>query len=157
MTAPARLWDWAARAYGRPGVEGACLRLQDEYGQCVPLLLWRLWTLAEGRPVDEALAAQTAAAARAWDEAAVSPLRLVRRRLATAPPPVPDRVRLALKAELQAVELRAEKVLLDTLEAMTPAPCGAQAEPETALAELSRAWGAPAPDAALAALAAAAA
>jgi uncharacterized protein (TIGR02444 family) len=32
------LWPYALEVYARPGVEPLLLRLQDEHGQCVPLL-----------------------------------------------------------------------------------------------------------------------
>ena len=37
------LWDWAKLTWDRPGVGAACVSLQDEHRQCVPLLLWALW------------------------------------------------------------------------------------------------------------------
>ena len=49
------LWTWACAAYAAPGVAEACLSLQDDYGQCVSFLLWRLWALSEGRAVDAKL------------------------------------------------------------------------------------------------------
>ncbi|MDQ2764065.1 MAG: DUF2390 domain-containing protein, partial [Pseudomonadota bacterium] len=45
------LWAWAVASYARPGVESACRGLQEKDGQCVPLLLWRLWTLEARRLV----------------------------------------------------------------------------------------------------------
>ena len=46
-------WDWALKAYAAPGVQEACLQLQDGTGQNVPLLLWAGWTAATGRVLDE--------------------------------------------------------------------------------------------------------
>jgi uncharacterized protein (TIGR02444 family) len=137
-----RLWDYAVAAWGRPSVEGACLTLQDEHGQCVPLLLWRAWAAAEGRPVVDPAAA--IAQARAWEDEVIAPLRGVRRRL-TAETAVGDKVRVA--------ELAAERALLEGLEAGTPAPGGARENPSQALARLAQAWNGAAPAAAIAALA----
>ena len=50
-----RLWSWALEAHARPGVGEAALAAQDDHGQCVSLLLWRAWTVAEGRPVEDSL------------------------------------------------------------------------------------------------------
>ena len=47
------LWDWALKAYAAPGVQEACLQLQDGVGQNVPLLLWAGWTATTGRVLDE--------------------------------------------------------------------------------------------------------
>jgi uncharacterized protein (TIGR02444 family) len=139
------LWNYALATYARPGVEAACLSLQDEHGQCAPLLLWRMWAVSERRPVDAALVEGAAATARAWDEAAVAPLRQVRRRLKHGFSPIPDKARTALREDLKSAELRAERMLLETLEAMTPAPGAAHEAAVDALVATARAWGAPAP------------
>jgi uncharacterized protein (TIGR02444 family) len=151
-----RLWDFAQAAYARPGVEAACLALQDEHGQCVPLMLWRLWTVGEGRAVEDELLRSAAMTARAWDEAAVVPLRQVRRRLKPRFPPIPDASRLELREGLKAAELRAERILLETLESLTPKPGQASESAVRSLEMVARAWGVAAPAEALAALAAAA-
>lgn len=134
------LWAFAVATYARPGVEAACLSLQDKDGQCAPLLLWRLWALAEGRAVDDDLLAAAVEAARAWDEAAVAPLRTLRRRLKTAFPPIGDAGRGALREDLKAAELKAERLLLDTLEAMTPPPAGVGGDAAAALLATAERW-----------------
>lgn len=143
------VWDWALAAYARPGVSDACLALQDAHGQNAPLLLWAVW--AEAR--DPALLARAAAATRAWDAVAVSPLRTIRQALKAPQPPVADAAREALREEVKGAELRAERVLLETLAALGGRYGGAPAL--EALDGASRAWGTPAPREALAALAAA--
>jgi len=144
------LWTWAERAYARPGVAEACLRLQDEHGQNVCLLLWAVW--AEAR--DEALLGRAVAAARAWEAAAVLPLRSLRRGLKAPVPPVADAPREALRQMVKAAELAAERVLLESLEALGgERKAGAPAL--EALQAAALAWDGTRPDAALAALAAA--
>lgn len=138
-----RLWDFALATYARPGVEAACLALQDEHGQCVPLMLWRLWTVAEGRPVDAMLLAGAAETASAWEDAATAPLRDIRRKLKRRFPPVSDTARAALREDLKAAELRAERLLLETLEALSPGPASAAASLAEALEAVTRAWGQP--------------
>ncbi|HWA60208.1 MAG TPA: TIGR02444 family protein [Caulobacteraceae bacterium] len=139
------LWDDAVRRYAAPGVAEACLALQDAHGQCVPLLLWRLWALDQGRPVDGVVLRRAAEAARAWQGAAIAPLRQVRRRLkdAVAGPPGPQQE--ALRQAVKAAELEAERQLLAALEALTPppAPIRPAADVAAALAETAAAWGAP--------------
>jgi uncharacterized protein (TIGR02444 family) len=134
------LWSFAVAAYARDEVETACLDLQDGAGQCAPLLLWRLWACAQGRPVDAGLLASAIAAARAWEEMAVAPLRKMRRGLKRPFPPFGDRARTRLRQDIKAAELRAERMLLETLEAMTPAPGGAAEDAEAALTALALAW-----------------
>lgn len=143
------IWDWALDAYARPGAPEACLALQDEHGQNTPLLLWAVWAEA----ADPGLLARAAEVARSWDALAVTPLRQVRRALKPGHPPVADGAREALREEVKAAELRAERVLLETLAALGPRDGGAPAL--EALEAASRAWGSPAPREALAVLAAA--
>jgi uncharacterized protein (TIGR02444 family) len=143
------LWDWTLRAYGQDGVPQACLELQDTYGQNTSLLLWAVWAEA----ADPALLARAAEVARRWEALALTPVRSVRRALKPAFAGIADAEREALREDVKAVELRAERVLMDTLEAMTGEHGGAHAL--AALEAASAAWGKPAPDNALAALAAA--
>ena len=142
------LWAWALEAYAQEGVAQACLALQDDHGQNVPLLLWAVW--AEGADADTL--AQGASLAAALDERAIKPLRAARRGLKPALAGVDDRAREALREDVKAVELQAERLLLDALEGL----CGPRAGGLPALAALqaaSRAWGVSASDEALARLA----
>ncbi len=128
-------WDWAVEAYARPGVAEACLDLQDTYGQNVPLLLWAIW-----RGGDVAAAVDLA---RAWEDEVVGPLRGVRRRLKGRAGAE------ALREQVKAVELEAERTLMQALEAM------AGKAPDTiALSTAAEAWGGAPPPEALAGLAA---
>jgi uncharacterized protein (TIGR02444 family) len=144
------IWEWTLAAYGRPGVADACLRLQDEFGQNTDLLLWAVW--AETK--DPQLLVRGAAAARAWDRIALSPLREVRRALKAPAPPVADHARESLREDVKTAELRAERVLLETLAELAGEARGG-AHALEALKAASAAWKPAAPDAELAALAAA--
>jgi len=140
------LWNWAVAAYARPGVAGLCLDLQDGANQNVPLLLWAAW-----RPhTDTALAREAAAVARAWSDAAVVPLRQVRRRLKIPVTDGDDMMRLALREKVKALELTAEKTLLDMLDGLRG---GGQAPVSGSLAVAADAWGPVPPAEKLAALA----
>ena len=149
------LWDFAVRLHARPGVEEACLTLQDDHGQCVPLLMWRLWAL--DRPIDTAVLRSAINVARAWDGAAVAPLRTLRRSLRQPVPAVADTDRLNVGDQVKAAELAAERALLNGLEALTPKALAAAVDAGEALADMTAAWGATAPRAMLARLADAAA
>ena len=143
------IWEWAIGVYARPGVAETCLRLQDDHAQNVPLLLWAAWA----RAADPQQLARAAATARNWEAMAVGPLHAVRRALKPAAPPVDDVARERLRSAVKAAELQAERVLLETLEALaTDRPTGAPSALE-ALRAASAAWGPPASDNALAALA----
>jgi uncharacterized protein (TIGR02444 family) len=143
------LWDWTLEAYGQPGVPEACLTLQDEHGQMTSFLLWAVWA----ETADAALLARAADIARRWDALALTPTRDVRRALKASFEGVADGAREGLREDIKAAELRAERVLMEALEAITPRQGGAPAL--AALKAASAAWGNAAPDQALAHLAAA--
>ena len=149
------LWDFALSLYARPGVQAAGLTLQDEHAQSVPLLIWRLW--ANDRRVDAATLRAAAGLARGWEARVVAPLRMVRRGLVAPAAAIADGPRLRLRETVKSSELAAERVLLDGLEALTPADGAVGKAAIDALAEAVEAWAAPAPLALLSLLAAAAA
>jgi uncharacterized protein (TIGR02444 family) len=149
MGHPRRLWEWTLEAYAQAGVPEACLALQDQHGQNTSFLLWAVWAEA----ADPDLLARAADMARRWDSLALAPLRAVRRALKPPFDGVAADPREGLREDVKAAELRAERVLMEALEAMTQDQGGAHAL--DALRAAVRAWGTPAPDAALAALAAA--
>ena len=136
------LWPWALAAYARPGVAEECLRLQDDAAQNVPLLLWAVWSAEAVRAPDLAAGARLT---RAWDAEAVAPLRRLRRALKAASPTLGDADRQAVRDQIGAVELNAERRLLLALEALPPAADAPVQRSDRAdlLAAASRAWGAP--------------
>jgi uncharacterized protein (TIGR02444 family) len=142
------IWDWTLRAYGQNGVPEACLTLQDDYAQNTSFLLWAVWAEAE----DPAMLARAAVWAKDWDEKVLTPIRDSRRALKPAFPPVGDGAREGLRDDIKAAELRAERVLMETLAEMAGAASG-DAHALDALRAAAAAWGRPVPDAALARLA----
>ncbi|KAA0010842.1 TIGR02444 family protein [Billgrantia pellis] len=73
------LWDFALAFYARPGVETACLLLQDEAGIDVCELLWHCWLHRHGLRLVEAM--PELAAIQRWQEQTTVTLRSLRRRL----------------------------------------------------------------------------
>lgn len=128
------LWPWAVDAYGRPDVASAALALQDDHGQCVPLLLWAAWA----RPTDPDQIGRAVTLARAWEAAAILPLRAARRGLKAELPGGDASARAALRARVKAEELEAERLLLSALATLGQ---GGGAALETALAATATAWG----------------
>lgn len=112
-------WDWALKAYARQPVADACLNLQDAHGQNVPWLLWAAWMAQEGRSADLENAARMM---RAWDVEIGAPLRGVRRALKPARSPVDETAKEALREAVKAVELKGERVLMESLEALSGPP-----------------------------------
>ena len=133
-------WDWALKAYAAPGVSDACLQLQDGTGQNVPLLLWAAWTAATGRLLDEDSIEGGCDCARAWDAAAVSPLRALRRSLKGTNPDMDNAARESLREAVKAVELAAERHLMDGLEALAPPPTTGPRPAIDALVAVARVW-----------------
>lgn len=74
-------WTFSADLYERPGVEAACLALQDRRGIDVNLLLWALWLADCGVVLDAPTLERGKAAIASWQTAVVAPLRHVRREL----------------------------------------------------------------------------
>ena len=141
------LWEWALEVYARPRVAELCLELQEDHGQSVSYLLWAAWA----RRSDPLLLTRGADIARRWEVQALAHIRSARRGLKPGFPGVADAERESLRAEVKAAELRAERVLIDALEAMGGPVDGADVLP--ALQVASTAWGIVAPVKALAALA----
>jgi uncharacterized protein (TIGR02444 family) len=150
-----RLWDWAVAAYARAGVEQACLDLQDGYDQNVPYLLWAAWAAATGRALDAEALEMGGETARIWNEAAIGPLRVIRRRLKKPLPDMDDEARESLRAQVKTAELSGERLLLEDLETLAP-EAGTQALAlAPALVAAAKAWSNVTPRAQLEALAAA--
>ena len=147
------LWDWAVRAYASDGVSEACLHLQDAAGQNVPLLLWAAWAARTARYPDADAVEAACDIARAWQDTAIAPLRSVRRALKGRNPDLDDAAREAVRAQVKAVELEAERRLLAALEALTAPPEGAPRPVLDALIAVARRWSPTTPRAGLTELA----
>ncbi|MDP2213948.1 TIGR02444 family protein [Phenylobacterium sp.] len=136
------LWSWAVAAYGRPGVAPTALALQDEHGQCVPLLLWG----AFARPADPDVIGEAVSLARAWERAAILPLRAARRNLKSPLPGADTGPREALRDQVKAAELAAERLLLAALAPLGPGVRDA-GPPLAVLQAIAKAWGPTSPGA----------
>ena len=134
------LWDWAVRAWAADGVNEACLHLQDAAGQNIPLLLWAAWAARTGRRTDADTLEAACDIARAWQEAAIAPLRAVRRTLKGPNPDLDNADREAVRVQVRAVELEAERRLLAALEALSPPPEGGPIPLLEALVAAAREW-----------------
>jgi uncharacterized protein (TIGR02444 family) len=124
-TSPADLdrdsWAFALEVYGRPGVSDACLKLQNEAGVDVLMLLVTafaavrlrlLLTLAEITELDNAC--------RAWREQIIRPLRSIRAGLKTGPAPAPSSETEPFRSKMKLIELDAERLQNQLLAACLP-------------------------------------
>ncbi|WP_212629242.1 TIGR02444 family protein [Pseudomonas sp. KB-10] len=119
------LWNFALELYARPGVEKACLELQDA-GNDVCLLLTGAWLQQRGvRCLDERLLALTAVAG-AWQREVISPLRQTRRNWRAAAGE--DAELAALREQIKKLELQAERVLLERLQTLAESWSGGAGE-----------------------------
>jgi uncharacterized protein (TIGR02444 family) len=148
-----RFWTWALEAYGRPGAAQAGLDLQDRHGQCVPYLLWAAWAAREGRSLDRRLLDAGADLCARWEASAVGPLRAARRAMKPEVPGIAQEARESLRAEVKALELRAEQLLIETLETLAPDAASGVIPLVPALSAAVAAWPAQAPESGLARLA----
>lgn len=110
------LWDFALDFYARPGVSRRLLRLQDEAGMDVCVMLWRLWLHHYGL-VPTVSAERALAEVHAWQREYTRPLRDRRRRL--KPAAISDPALAPLRQALKEAELLAEKAALARLEALS--------------------------------------
>lgn len=111
LSASQPLWDFAVAVYARPGVRELCLRLQDEHGLDVDVLLAAAWAAHQGLRLDAAAAGALDEAARPVRERFTLPIRELRRGAAHDP---------ELKQHLLAAELRAERLAIQALYAALP-------------------------------------
>jgi uncharacterized protein (TIGR02444 family) len=148
-------WDYALELYRRPGVEAACLELQQRHGVDINIVLFCCWLTHRGVAADAAFLARIAAAAEVWQQEVVRPLRAVRSQLKsalTAPQPGSIAARwpelaAALRQQVLALEIDGER-LEQLLLAEFAAELGPAAAPGVAPASvnLRRYWRFAAPD-----------
>jgi uncharacterized protein (TIGR02444 family) len=110
---PSDLWNFASYCYARPGVEQACLRLQDE-GADVCLLLCALWLERRKVACDPTRLQQLRDIAEPWQRQVVQPLRELRRGWKAQS--VNDPAQARLREQIKALELAAEQELLRRLQ-----------------------------------------
>jgi uncharacterized protein (TIGR02444 family) len=119
-------WRFSLRTYRIPGVQEACLALQERCGADVNLLLFCGWAGRDGRALDEGSLRSAIGRVGHWQSEVIAPLRLARRGLkrqaadsavAALAAPLRKRV-LALELELE----RIEQSLLAELESQWAPP-----------------------------------
>ncbi len=103
-------WRFSIKFYGVPGVAQACIELQDRAGVDVNLLFFLLWNATQGRALGNAEVAELDRMVGAWRDAAVVPLREVRRALKSPPPVMAADAAEGFRTRIKAVELEAERL-----------------------------------------------
>lgn len=111
------LWDFSVALYARPGVAELCLQLQDELGADVCLLLAALWLEQRAVAATAERVAQLEQLATPWQAEVTTPLRQLRRAWKTAA--AGDAGLAELRRQLAALELQAERLLLERVGALS--------------------------------------
>lgn len=114
----ASLWDFSAQLYARPGVADACLRLQDEHGANVNLVLWCVWLGHRGLALDAARLRNAQKRIHGWDEHYVAPLRQLRRRMKVEFGVIDADIE-PVRQQIKHAELLAEKYVQSLLETLS--------------------------------------
>lgn len=105
------LWAAITAAYARPGIAPLCLRLQDQGGIDVMVLLGLCYAArALGAPLSPAEVQALRSRSEPWRAAAVRPARALRIALRAPVAGVADDQREGFRDRLKAVELAAERV-----------------------------------------------
>ena len=114
-------WPFSLAVYRRPGVDEACLRLQDEFGLDVNCVLFCCWAATRYEPLTELEIKAMVAISRDWNQKIVAPLRDVRRALKDRQGTAPEGPVALLRQSVKDVELEAEwheqRLLGDLLDA----------------------------------------
>jgi uncharacterized protein (TIGR02444 family) len=107
MTDNDTLWDFSLTHY--QAVEPLCLRLQDEAGFEINSLLWVMWCVQNGRDPGPRTT-DAAQLAQAWS-VSTGALRTARREMKTPPDGLDPDATAALRTQVKACELEAERLL----------------------------------------------
>lgn len=134
--ARSELWSFSLRVYAAPGVEAACLDLQQRNRVDVNLLLAACWAGASGRGTLgaerwQALQTETGD----WQAAVVTGLRAVRKRLKQA---ADEEAVAALHRAVAGCELEAEHIEQIMIEAALPAPAARETDAAVRLHDAAR-------------------
>ncbi len=97
------LWQYSLAVYPRPGFEALLLRLQDQCGADINLLLSCCYLAQQGRRLSPAAVDSLCQTVETWQRQCVQPLRQVRRALKGRPQPE------GFRQQVKALELQAEQ------------------------------------------------
>ncbi len=103
-------WRFSLRFYRQPEVADACIRLQEEAGVDVNLLLFLFWHAIQQRALSAAEVAELERRIGAWRDMTVVPLRKLRRALKSPPALVAPATAEGFRTRIKAAELEAERL-----------------------------------------------
>ncbi|MEZ5648487.1 MAG: TIGR02444 family protein [Alphaproteobacteria bacterium] len=115
---------FALTVYSSPGIEQACLSLQEDHCAPIPFLLFCLWAA----PLEDTTLRTLYDLTCQWEREVIKPLRQVRRSLKKELPVLDVSIRESLRTKIKTAELEAEFLLLDDLAAHSRGPAGSASE-----------------------------
>ncbi|CAN0131009.1 unnamed protein product [Phaeothamnion confervicola] len=121
-------WDYSLRLYSDPGVQKACIDLQDGSGIDVNVMLYMLWHAVNGRQLSDAEAAGVLAAIEPWRVDVVVPLRTARRNLKSPPAALDAPGTESLRSIVKKAELEAERLQQQALYNLPLPAAGSKAQ-----------------------------
>lgn len=113
-------WRFSLKIYSGAGIPEACLRLQDEQGIDVNVMLYLLFLARCGRQIAAADIDRIEAMVGDWRESVVRPLREVRRRLKTPTAAFDPGLTSTLRSEVKRIELESERLQQFVMEHRAP-------------------------------------
>jgi uncharacterized protein (TIGR02444 family) len=134
-------WRFSLALYGRPGVPPACLRLQDEAGVDVNVLLFAMWLGRQGRSLTAADLRSVLATVDPWRLNVVVPLRTARRALKDGGSSFAEAGSELLRSRVKAAELESERLQQEVLFTVHAQAGDASEEPGAAIRQNLAAYG----------------
>ena len=118
-----QLWDFSLEVYSKPGVETACLGLQNDYSIDVSLLLFCIWV--DPRHLTASVLGEAIAISYDWSGGVVSKIRDARKWIKYS---IPEKMKNdntnSLHSSLKELELSAERIQQKGLQALVvPQKC----------------------------------
>jgi uncharacterized protein (TIGR02444 family) len=130
-------WTFSLGYYRGAGVSEACLELQDNCGVDVNVVLFLLWQASQRRSVAPDDVTALADKVRPWQADVISPIRSVRRRLKTDAPLLEKGAAELFRTKIKAIELEAERLQQEAMQALAASLRTAPAETAEAAARAS--------------------
>jgi uncharacterized protein (TIGR02444 family) len=127
-------WRFSLEFYRLPEVAEACIKLQEDSGCDVNLLLFLLWHAALGRLLATQEVERLEREIAPWRDRTVVPLRAVRRALKSPPGLVEAAATEAFRTRIKAVELEAERLQQEAMYARMHEALPGEAAPSVAQA-----------------------